>query len=148
MTTHLAKLIIKIKFPGPKTLEDMDISFVQSQLQTAEHKVEHLTEVSLGGEAVKWKLKFKYNWTRYIIETMFKIENYLPLYHGNCFQLLNESEATVLRLTEQAKVLKEEIRRQERNQERETAVSNMEYLKNIVFKVCQCLKKCLLFIVL
>ena len=31
---------------GPKTLEDMDISFVQSQLQTAEHKVEHLTEVS------------------------------------------------------------------------------------------------------
>ena len=52
------------------------------------------------------------------------------------FQLLNESEATVMRLTEQAKVLKEEIRRQERNQERETAVSNMEYLKNIVFKVC------------
>ncbi len=40
-----------------------------------------------------------------------------------------------MRLTEQAKVLKEEIRRQERNQQRETAVSNMEYLKNIVFKV-------------
>ena len=55
---------------------------------------------------------------------------------GFFFQLMNESEATVLRLTEQAKVLKEEIRRQERNQERETAVSNMEYLKNIVFKVC------------
>ena len=35
-----------IGFAGPKTLEDMDISFVQSQLQTAEHKVEHLTEVS------------------------------------------------------------------------------------------------------
>ena len=54
----------------------------------------------------------------------------------NCFQLLNESEATVLRLTEQATVLKGEIRRLERNQERENAISNMEYLKNIVYKVC------------
>jgi len=52
------------------------------------------------------------------------------------FQLLNESEATVLRLTEQASVLKGEIRRLERNQERENAISNMEYLKNIVYKVC------------
>lgn len=48
--------------------------------------------------------------------------------------LLNESEATVLRLTEQASVLKGEIRRLERNQERENAISNMEYLKNIVYK--------------
>jgi len=54
-----------------------------------------------------------------------------------CFQLLNESEATVLRLTEQAGVLKGEIRRLERNQERENAISNMEYLKNIVYKVCR-----------
>jgi len=53
------------------------------------------------------------------------------------FQLLNESEATVLRLTEQASVLKGEIRRLERNQERENAISNMEYLKNIVYKVCR-----------
>lgn len=52
------------------------------------------------------------------------------------FQLLNESEAAVLRLTEQAGVLKGEIRRLERNQERENAISNMEYLKNIVYKVC------------
>ena len=50
-------------------------------------------------------------------------------------QLLNESEATIMRLTEQAKILKEEIRRLERNQARENAISNMEYLKNIVFKV-------------
>ena len=40
-----------------------------------------------------------------------------------------------MRLTEQAKILKEEIRRLERNQARENAISNMEYLKNIVFKV-------------
>ena len=50
-------------------------------------------------------------------------------------QILNESEGTIMRLTEQAKVLKEEIRRLERNQERDKSVSNMEYLKNIVFKV-------------
>lgn len=54
-------------------------------------------------------------------------------------QLLNESEATVLRLSEQATVLKGEIRRLERNQERENAISNMEYLKNIVYKV-QCIR--------
>ena len=41
----------------------------------------------------------------------------------------------MLRLTEQASVLKGEIRRLERNQEREDAISNMEYLKNIVYKV-------------
>ncbi|ESO04878.1 hypothetical protein HELRODRAFT_78291, partial [Helobdella robusta] len=48
--------------------------------------------------------------------------------------LLNESEANVLHLTEQAAILKSEIRRLERNQERETSVSNMEYLKNIIYK--------------
>ena len=47
-----------------------------------------------------------------------------------------------MRLTEQAKILKEEVRRQERNQQRETAVSNMEYLKNVVFKVSSLLKSC------
>jgi len=50
-------------------------------------------------------------------------------------QLLNESEATILRLTEQAKILKQEIRRLERNQEREKEAHNMEYLKNILLKV-------------
>uniref|UniRef100_T1J702 GRIP domain-containing protein n=1 Tax=Strigamia maritima TaxID=126957 RepID=T1J702_STRMM len=49
-------------------------------------------------------------------------------------ELLNESEATNLRLSEQTKVLKEEIRRLERNQEREKHAANMEYLKNIVLK--------------
>ena len=40
-----------------------------------------------------------------------------------------------MRLTEQAKILKEEIRRLERNQDRDKAISNMEYLKNIILKV-------------
>lgn len=37
---------------------------------------------------------------------------------------------------EQVKVLKEEVRRLDRNQEREKHLANMEYLKNIILKVC------------
>ncbi|XP_014676259.1 PREDICTED: GRIP and coiled-coil domain-containing protein 2-like isoform X2 [Priapulus caudatus] len=48
--------------------------------------------------------------------------------------LLQESEETVARLTEQAKVLKQEIRRLERNQQREKHAQNLEYLKNVVMK--------------
>ena len=50
-------------------------------------------------------------------------------------ELLRESEESTVRLGEQAKVLKEEIRRLERNKEREERVSNMEYLKNVVLEV-------------
>ena len=50
-------------------------------------------------------------------------------------ELLRESEEAGVRLGEQAKLLKEEIRRLERNKEREEGVSNMEYLKNVVLKV-------------
>uniref|UniRef100_K1QC48 RANBP2-like and GRIP domain-containing protein 8 n=1 Tax=Magallana gigas TaxID=29159 RepID=K1QC48_MAGGI len=39
-----------------------------------------------------------------------------------------------MRLEEQAKILKEEIRRLERNQQREKEAANMEYLKNILLK--------------
>ncbi|KAM7303626.1 GRIP and coiled-coil domain-containing protein 2 isoform X3 [Ixodes scapularis] len=46
-------------------------------------------------------------------------------------ELLNESESSNLRMTEQIRVLKEEIRRLERNQEREKHAQNLEYLKNI-----------------
>lgn len=49
-------------------------------------------------------------------------------------ELLNESEANNLRMTEQVRVLKEEIRRLERNKERETHAKNLEYLKNVVIK--------------
>lgn len=50
-------------------------------------------------------------------------------------QLSSENEATVMRLEEQAKILKKEIRRLERNQQREKEAANMEYLKNILLKV-------------
>ncbi|XP_076331076.1 LOW QUALITY PROTEIN: uncharacterized protein LOC143236625 [Tachypleus tridentatus] len=49
-------------------------------------------------------------------------------------ELLNDSEAHNLRLTEQVRVLKEEIRRLEKNREREEHIANMEYLKNVIIK--------------
>ncbi|VBB34045.1 unnamed protein product [Acanthocheilonema viteae] len=49
-------------------------------------------------------------------------------------ELLNESEATNARLVEQTKLLKEEIRRMERDKERENHLSNTEYLKNVIMK--------------
>ncbi|KAL3193501.1 hypothetical protein MRX96_016854 [Rhipicephalus microplus] len=49
-------------------------------------------------------------------------------------ELLNESECNNLRMTEQIRVLKEEIRRHERNYERQKHAVNLEYLKNIIMK--------------
>jgi len=48
--------------------------------------------------------------------------------------LLSESEANNSRLSEQIKLLKDEIRRLERNNERSEHVANAEYLKNIVLQ--------------
>lgn len=48
--------------------------------------------------------------------------------------LLQESEEQVARLSEQSIVLKSEIRRLERNQEREEHAKNLEYLKNVILK--------------
>ncbi|XP_065644037.1 GRIP and coiled-coil domain-containing protein 2 isoform X10 [Hydra vulgaris] len=48
--------------------------------------------------------------------------------------LLRESEANSSRLDDQVKLLKDEIRRLERNVEREQALSNLEYLKNVIIK--------------
>ncbi|XP_034970730.2 GRIP and coiled-coil domain-containing protein 2 [Zootoca vivipara] len=48
--------------------------------------------------------------------------------------LLRESEATNVILMEQIKLLKSEIRRLERNQEREKSAANLEYLKNVLLQ--------------
>ena len=61
---------------------------------------------------------------------------------------MNDNEATVMRLTEQAKILKEEIRRLERNVEREKETQNLEYLKNILLKVSVCVVSIILSFVL
>ncbi|CAF1340599.1 unnamed protein product [Adineta steineri] len=52
----------------------------------------------------------------------------------NTTELLNESELNNVRLSEQVALLKEEIRRMERNIDRTESISNLEYLKNIILK--------------
>eukprot|EP00794_Sanderia_malayensis_P011091 gene11091-12259_t len=53
-------------------------------------------------------------------------------------ELLAESESSNLLLDEQVKVLKAEIRRMQQNQEREEALHNLEYLKNVIIKFMKC----------
>uniref|UniRef100_A0A8C9TYI8 GRIP and coiled-coil domain containing 2 n=1 Tax=Scleropages formosus TaxID=113540 RepID=A0A8C9TYI8_SCLFO len=48
--------------------------------------------------------------------------------------LLHETEATNAILMEQITLLKSEVRRLERNQEREKSVANLEYLKNVLLQ--------------
>ncbi|XP_078258687.1 GRIP and coiled-coil domain-containing protein 2 [Rhinoraja longicauda] len=48
--------------------------------------------------------------------------------------LLRDTEATNAILTEQITLLKSEVRRLERNQEREKSIANLEYLKNVMLK--------------
>lgn len=49
--------------------------------------------------------------------------------------LLAEAEQDLVKLTQLNDVLKEEMRRNERSTEREQHLHNLEYLKNVVFKV-------------
>jgi hypothetical protein len=49
--------------------------------------------------------------------------------------LLNDSEATNSKLTELTEVLKEEIRKEQRNEERQKHLEQTEYIKNVFFKV-------------
>ncbi|KAK6766466.1 hypothetical protein RB195_026022 [Necator americanus] len=49
-------------------------------------------------------------------------------------ELLNETEATNATLVDQSRLLKEEIRRLQRNEQRLCHVENTEYLKNIIMK--------------
>lgn len=49
--------------------------------------------------------------------------------------LLAEAEQDTARLTQLNDALKEEVRRQERSAEREKHLHNLEYLKNVMFKV-------------
>ena len=51
--------------------------------------------------------------------------------------LLVESEANEARLAQLSYALNEEIRRAERAEERQKHIDNLEYLKNVVFKVSE-----------
>lgn len=50
--------------------------------------------------------------------------------------LLADTEQDLAKHVQMNKLLKEEIRRQQRSEEREKHAENLEYLKNVVFKVC------------
>jgi len=54
--------------------------------------------------------------------------------------LLMESEANEARLSQLVDALKEEIRRNERSEERQKHIENLEYMKNVVLKVVLFLK--------
>lgn len=49
--------------------------------------------------------------------------------------LLSDTEQDLAKHVQMNNVLKEEIRRQQRSVEREKHADNLEYLKNVVFKV-------------
>ena len=49
--------------------------------------------------------------------------------------LLNDSEATNSKLSELTEVLKEEIRKEQRNEERQKHLEQTEYIKNVFVKV-------------
>jgi len=49
-------------------------------------------------------------------------------------EVARENESNSARLTDQNRVLKDEIRRLERNEVRKESLSNMEYLKNVIIK--------------
>lgn len=50
-------------------------------------------------------------------------------------KLLSESENSITLLTEQNRLLKEEIRRMQRSVDRCDIANNLEYLKNVLMKV-------------
>lgn len=52
--------------------------------------------------------------------------------------LLSDTEQDLAKHVQMNKLLKEEIRRQQRSVEREKHAENLEYLKNVVFKVIKC----------
>lgn len=66
-------------------------------------------------------------------ELELEIDNYKKQIK-NINLLLKESEAENTRLDHQANILKEEVRRYQRNQERKEDIHNLEYLKNVIVR--------------
>lgn len=70
------------------------------------------------------------SWIRVIL-------NHRPIHFSvkHLTSLLAEAEQDLAKLTQLNDVLKEELRRQERSAAREQHLHNLEYLKNVIFKV-------------
>ncbi|KAM6179967.1 GRIP and coiled-coil domain-containing protein 2 [Erethizon dorsatum] len=94
---------------------------LEQLLNSPETKLEHLAEPPL------WPAEFTKEELLQKLSSTTKSAEHL---NG----LLRETEATNAVLMEQVKLLKSEIRRLERNQEREKSVANLEYLKNVLLQ--------------
>lgn len=113
---------------GMETTDSESVSSAGTHIQSLEQllsspdsKLERLTEASL------WHTEFTKEELAEKLSSTTKSADHL---NG----LLRETEATNAILMEQIKLLKSEIRRLERNQEREKSVANLEYLKNVLLR--------------
>ncbi|XP_034380029.1 GRIP and coiled-coil domain-containing protein 2 isoform X1 [Arvicanthis niloticus] len=113
---------------GMETTDSESVSSAGTHIQSLEQllsspdtKLERLTEASL------WHNEFTKEELAEKLSSTTKSADHL---NG----LLRETEATNAILMEQIKLLKSEIRRLERNQEREKSVANLEYLKNVLLR--------------
>lgn len=113
---------------GMETTDSESVSSAGTHIQSLEQllsspdtKLERLAETSL------WHNEFTKEELAEKLSSTTKSADHL---NG----LLRETEATNAILMEQIKLLKSEIRRLERNQEREKSVANLEYLKNVLLR--------------
>lgn len=88
-------------------------------------------------ETTKAKLTVQESRYKYTLKMINNVLNHrlinYSVKHLTC--LLAEAEQDLAKLTQLNDVLKEELRRQERSAAREQHLHNLEYLKNVVFKV-------------
>uniref|UniRef100_A0A8C1D955 GRIP domain-containing protein n=1 Tax=Cyprinus carpio carpio TaxID=630221 RepID=A0A8C1D955_CYPCA len=109
---------------GMETTETESLSSSGTPLPSLEQL---LTSADLKHEPVVWHMEpSKEELTQKLSTAARSVE------HLN--SLLHETEATNAVLMEQITLLKSEVRRLERNQEREKSVANLEYLKNVLLQ--------------
>ncbi|KAJ1357860.1 hypothetical protein KIN20_016117 [Parelaphostrongylus tenuis] len=114
--------------PAPRQCTKMSLSTLADDEGQHERSLE---EVLFGEDFVDQESRL--NVTKMLSSLMDENERILKqLWHTS--ELLKESEATNATLIDQSVLLKEEIRRLERNGERLSHFENSEYLKNIIVK--------------
>ncbi|MFH4980182.1 hypothetical protein AB6A40_006891 [Gnathostoma spinigerum] len=128
-TPSAAAAVNKILFQRPnvlgkETITSNDDGMHEKTLEEVLNDVD--TDHSRVDDISHWKENDAINWEEVAIKCQKMIEH--------TRELLNESESTNVRLIEQTKLLKEEIRRMQRNEERSDHLTNNEYLKNVILK--------------
>uniref|UniRef100_A0A670J2H2 GRIP and coiled-coil domain containing 2 n=1 Tax=Podarcis muralis TaxID=64176 RepID=A0A670J2H2_PODMU len=111
---------------GMETTDTESVSSASTYMPSLEQLL-NTPDAKFGKEAPHWEAELTKEELVQKLNTTSKSADHL---NG----LLRESEATNVILMEQIKLLKSEIRRLERNQEREKSVANLEYLKNVLLQ--------------